>query len=100
VTELGATAVLSSHLLSDVERVCDHLVVLAGGRVQLAGDVTALLDGHHRVPDLPPGADVVHGPVVRGPLPAGTAAGPVQLEELVLAYLHRGTAAGTGRDPR
>lgn len=95
VTELGATAVLSSHLLSDVERVCDHLVVLAGGRVQLAGDVTALLDAHHRVPSPPPGADVVHGAVVRGPLPAGTGAGPVQLEELVLAYLHRGTGRGT-----
>ncbi|GAA1555745.1 ABC transporter ATP-binding protein [Dactylosporangium maewongense] len=101
VTELGATAILSSHLLSDVERVCDHLIVLAGGRVQLAGDVTALLDAHHRAPAPPPGADVVHGAVVRGPLPAGdglhgaraegaSAAGPVRLEELVLAYLRDG----------
>jgi ABC-2 type transport system ATP-binding protein len=90
VTELGATAVLSSHLLSDVERVCDHLIVLAGGRVQLAGDVTALLDAHHRVAAPPPGADVVHGQIVRGSRPAGPAAGPVQLEELVLAYLQGG----------
>ncbi|TQS46027.1 ABC transporter ATP-binding protein [Cryptosporangium phraense] len=48
VTELAASAVLSSHLLSDVERVCDHLIVLADGRVRLAGDVRDLLrDGPH-----------------------------------------------------
>lgn len=46
VTELGASAVLSSHLLSDVERVCDYLIVLAGGRVRLAGDVRSLLAEH------------------------------------------------------
>jgi ABC-2 type transport system ATP-binding protein len=42
----GPTVVLSSHLLSDVERVCDHVVVLAGGRVRLAGDVDELLAEH------------------------------------------------------
>ena len=31
------TIILSSHLLSDIERVCDHLIVMAEGRVQLAG---------------------------------------------------------------
>ncbi|EXG81822.1 ABC transporter ATP-binding protein [Cryptosporangium arvum] len=46
VTELGAGAVLSSHLLSDVERVCDYLIVLAGGRLRLAGDVRSLLAEH------------------------------------------------------
>ena len=40
------TVVLSSHLLSDVERVCDHLIVVAKGRVQVAGDVDDLLAGH------------------------------------------------------
>jgi ABC-2 type transport system ATP-binding protein len=49
VAELGASAVLSSHLLSDVARVCDYLVVLVGSRVRLAGDVPQLL-ATHRLP--------------------------------------------------
>ena len=40
------TIILSSHLLSDIERVCDHLIVMAEGRVQLAGPVDELLGGH------------------------------------------------------
>jgi ABC-2 type transport system ATP-binding protein len=43
VTELGATAVLSSHLLSDIERVCDYLIVLVGARIRVAGDIGELL---------------------------------------------------------
>jgi ABC-2 type transport system ATP-binding protein len=42
----GLSIVLSSHLLADVERVCDHLIVLAAGRVRLAGDVDELLAAH------------------------------------------------------
>jgi ABC-2 type transport system ATP-binding protein len=37
------TVVLSSHLVTDLERVCDHLILLAGSRVQLAGDIDTLL---------------------------------------------------------
>ena len=40
------TVVLSSHLLSDVERVCDHLIVMAESRVQLVGPVDDLLAQH------------------------------------------------------
>jgi len=46
VAEHGPTVVLSSHLLSDVERVCDHLVVLAQGQVRLEGPVDELLASH------------------------------------------------------
>ena len=46
VAEHGPTVVLSSHLLSDVERVCDHLIVLAAGRVRLEGAVDDLLETH------------------------------------------------------
>ena len=46
VADHQPTVVLSSHLLADVERVCDHLIVLANGRVRLAGDVDELLSGH------------------------------------------------------
>jgi ABC-2 type transport system ATP-binding protein len=40
---------MSSHLVSDLERVCDHLIVLVASRVQLAGDIDALLAAHHRL---------------------------------------------------
>ena len=42
----GLSIALSSHILADVERVCDHLIVLAAGRVRLAGDVEDLLAAH------------------------------------------------------
>jgi ABC-2 type transport system ATP-binding protein len=38
--------VLSSHLIADLERVCDHLVMLASSRVQLCGDIEDLLAEH------------------------------------------------------
>jgi ABC-2 type transport system ATP-binding protein len=40
------TIVLSSHLIADIDRVCDHLILLASSRVQLCGDIEALLDEH------------------------------------------------------
>jgi ABC-2 type transport system ATP-binding protein len=64
VAELGVSVVLSSHLLGDLERVCDHLIVLAASRVQLTGDVADLLAVHYRVSGtgavLPAGAEVIH----------------------------------------
>jgi ABC-2 type transport system ATP-binding protein len=67
------TVVLSSHLVTDLERVCDHLILLAASRVQLAGDIDALLAEHRlarKVED-------------------------VALEELILTYMDAdGTPAG------
>jgi ABC-2 type transport system ATP-binding protein len=108
VGELGASAVLSSHLLADVERVCDHLVVLCGARVQVAGDVADLLASHHRLvaprgelDRLPAELEVIgvqhtdrHSTaLVRGRLDG--CPWPVQdltLEELALGYLTRAEA--------
>jgi ABC-2 type transport system ATP-binding protein len=42
----GLTVVLSSHLVIDLERVCDHLILLAASRVQLCGDIDTLLAQH------------------------------------------------------
>jgi len=39
----GKTVILSSHLLSDVEDVCDRVVILYGGRVQAMGTLKELL---------------------------------------------------------
>jgi ABC-2 type transport system ATP-binding protein len=40
------TVVLSSHLLADLERTCDHLILLSASRVQLCGDIDTLLSEH------------------------------------------------------
>jgi ABC-2 type transport system ATP-binding protein len=110
VADLGASAVLSSHLLADVERVCDYLIVLCDSQVQIAGDVRRLLAGHHLLlaprgdlDQLPAGAEAIYtkntlqesSALVRaeGPPPDGPwTAEPVELEHLVLAYMTR--AAG------
>jgi ABC-2 type transport system ATP-binding protein len=46
VAETGTTVLLSSHLLADLERSCDHLVLLRTAAVQLSGEVDELLVGH------------------------------------------------------
>ncbi|MEU4243941.1 ABC transporter ATP-binding protein [Actinoplanes sp. NPDC026619] len=49
VSELAVTVVLSSHILADLERVCDYLILLAGSRVQLAGNVDVIINEHYRL---------------------------------------------------
>jgi ABC-2 type transport system ATP-binding protein len=49
VAEQELSVVLSSHLVSDLERTCDYLVVLVASRVQLAGDLDTILATHHRL---------------------------------------------------
>jgi len=46
VADGGVTVLLSSHLLADMERVADHLILLAASRVQLCGDIDVLLAEH------------------------------------------------------
>jgi ABC-2 type transport system ATP-binding protein len=48
VVEDELTVLLSSHILSDLERVCDHVVVLSHAHLQLAGDIEQVL-AEHRV---------------------------------------------------
>jgi ABC-2 type transport system ATP-binding protein len=46
VAERSLTVLLSSHILADLERVCDHLVILSASRVQLAADIDEIVAGH------------------------------------------------------
>lgn len=105
VGELGASAVLSSHLLSDVEQVCDYLVVLCDSHIQLAGPVRNLLASHCRIAGdpakMPAGVEVIWAEqgrvLVRGHATvrdetAAPDTEPITLEELVLAYLSRAAA--------
>ena len=43
LAERGKTVILSSHLLADVEDVCDRAMILYGGRVQAIGTMKELL---------------------------------------------------------
>ncbi|MGB9376108.1 MAG: ABC transporter ATP-binding protein [Mycobacteriales bacterium] len=49
VAEDEISVLLSSHVVSDLERVCDHVVVLVDSQVRVAGDVEQLLATHHRL---------------------------------------------------
>ena len=114
VAEQELSVVLSSHLIADLERVCDYMIVLVGSRVLLAGPVDELLATHHlltgpcRDPGtLPAGQQVISAShtdvqttlLVRtaGQLldPAWTVS-EVSLEDLVLAYMSQAT--GRRRD--
>ncbi len=46
VAERGMTVVLSSHIVAELERVCDHLVILAVGRTQLVGPIDEIVASH------------------------------------------------------
>ncbi|WUD76253.1 ABC transporter ATP-binding protein [Streptomyces sp. NBC_00510] len=47
--ERGTTIVISSHVVAELDGVCDHLLLLGEGRVRLAGDTDDLLAAHRRV---------------------------------------------------
>ena len=46
VTETGITVLLSSHIVADLERICDQLIILAAGRTQLVGPIEDILADH------------------------------------------------------
>jgi len=106
VAETGMTVLLSSHVIADLDGICDHLLLLVDGRVRLAGDVEDLL-ADHRLVIGPRSIDVPSHAVVerrdtgrqstvlmRGPgdVPDAEAHEP-SLEELALAYLRASRAA-------
>jgi ABC-2 type transport system ATP-binding protein len=115
VADLEVSVILSSHLLGDVERICDYLIILADSRVQLAGGTDELVADHYRMVGargdldaLPPGVEVIQADhtdrqstlIVRdtsGVLPQIVPdIDRLDLEEMVLAYLNR---AATGPLP-
>jgi ABC-2 type transport system ATP-binding protein len=107
----GVSVVLSSHVLAELERVADYLILMSRGRVQVAGEVDDLLASHRMLTGPAAEAGKYAGrPVVhlrRGeaqahllvrisvddPVPPGWEAHPVGLEELALAYLREAPAA-------
>jgi ABC-2 type transport system ATP-binding protein len=101
----GLTVVLSSHMIADVERICDYLVILSKGQVQVAGDIDDLLSQHRLLigPKLDPEVVAADPTVVKAehteresallvrtngmtPPPSWRVEQPA-LEDLVLAYM-------------
>lgn len=111
VAEDGLSVVMSSHLVNDLERVCDHLVVLVASQVRVMGDVDELLATHHRlsgplrdVETLPADQHVVSAThtdrqttvLVRTEAPILDpvwTVGQLSLEDLVLEYMSNPAAA-------
>jgi ABC-2 type transport system ATP-binding protein len=115
VADGGVSVVLSSHLVADLERVCDYLIVLVDSRVQVAGEVDELLASHRRLVgprrdpgSLPSGQEVIEeshtdrqstllvrcdGPVLD---PAWTVE-ELSLEDIVLAYMGQASSVRGAR---
>ncbi len=105
VAEQEISVLLSSHVVSDLERVCDHLIVLVDSEVRVEGDVETLLAQHHRLTGprrdtstLPAGQQVVSASstdrqttvVIRTDQAVhdpSWAVGSLGLEDVVLAYM-------------
>jgi ABC-2 type transport system ATP-binding protein len=111
VAETGMTVVLSSHIVADLERVCDHLVILSAARVQLAGSIEDILASHRLLTGPrtdPAGVARMHAVIRESHTERQTtllvrANGhvydccwqqhEVDLEEIVLAYLRHGSTS-------
>lgn len=109
VAEIGVTVVMSSHAVGDLERICDHLVILVASRVRLAGDIDELLASHRQLigprrdPAALPDADVITARhterqttlLVRARRPVDDptwTAAEIGMEDLVLAYMEAGAS--------
>jgi ABC-2 type transport system ATP-binding protein len=115
--EHNASVILSSHLVSDLERVCDYLIVLVASRVRVAGDVDDLVAGHFRLTgarrdrgELPDGVEVIEEShverqstlIVRADVPLDGTSFTVEqlsLEDLVLAYLSQAMSSRPVLEP-
>jgi ABC-2 type transport system ATP-binding protein len=113
----GASVVMSSHLIEDLGRVCDYLVILVDSYVRVSGEVTDLLAEHYRISGprrdanaLPSGQVVVEEShtdkqstfLVRSSEPIldpSWTVKPVALEDLVLAYLGQSRARSSSSRP-
>jgi ABC-2 type transport system ATP-binding protein len=111
--EQELSVVMSSHLVADLERVSDYLIVLVASRVQVDGEVDDLLASHHLLTGprqdaraLPANLHVIREShtdrqstfLVRGPAPEDPSwsVDKIDLEDLVLAYMGNAKSARNG----
>lgn len=109
------SVIMSSHLLHDLEQVCDHVILLTGSRVSLHGDIGDVLNGHRvlvskerQLTDAWPGLTVINSAWIASRTRAlarvaGQVPGPIAevtaptLEDIVLAYMRRDRALAAGQ---
>lgn len=113
VAEGGLTVVMSSHLLADLERISDHVIVLAAGKTQLCDDVETVLSEHKLLvgpradsKNLESGVAVIHEThtarqstllvrIEKGTkLPSGWQHQEPNTEEIILAYMGQAKEGG------
>jgi ABC-2 type transport system ATP-binding protein len=118
VADGGLSVMMSSHLLHDLERVCDHVILLSASRVQLCADIDSVLATHRMLlgpkrplSEVEPGLTVISATqtqrqtrlLVRtdGPVldPAWEEA-EVGLEDVILAYMGSEQAGSDTARPR
>ena len=105
VADGGVSVVLSSHLVHDLERVCDHVILLSASRIQLCADIDEVLATHRMLlgqrralDDVEPGLTIIDATqtqrqtrlLVRtdGPvLDPSWEQSEVGLEDVILAYM-------------
>ncbi|GAA3138895.1 ABC transporter ATP-binding protein [Streptomyces echinatus] len=100
--QYGTTIVMSSHVVAELEDSCDHLLLVGGGRIRLAGEIDELLAAHLRVAGAADATGLGAHTVVEskvtgrqltalirpaGPLSGEWRAFAPSLDELILAHL-------------
>jgi ABC-2 type transport system ATP-binding protein len=57
-SDLGISVVMSSHLLRDIERVCDRVIIIGNGRVLEHDSIAALKNRHRRIVEITPSSAI------------------------------------------
>jgi ABC-2 type transport system ATP-binding protein len=103
----GLSVVMSSHAIGDMERICDYLLLISRGRLQVAGEIEAIMSRHALLvgPRIPAGVSVAGTEVIRAThterqsslwvraidsaphIPPAWEVKTLSLEEIVVAYL-------------
>jgi len=116
--EGGLTVLLSSHIIADLERVCDYLIILSASQVQVSGDIDDLVGMHKLLISGSRDSKAiahVHDVVQERHTERQTSllvrtnghvwdpsweVHDVPLEEIVLAYMGQPASAGAAREAR
>lgn len=107
VTTTGMSVIFSSHTISELEKVCDYLILIVGGEVKLCESMESIIESHRMIACAPGDLDyrrdveiierklgsrfATHLIRVKNPLSySDLETLPSRLEDIVLAYLRRG----------
>jgi len=106
VATAGMSVIFSSHTISELEKVCDYLILIVGGEVKLCDSLENIIESHKMIACAPDKLEhredieiierklgsrfATHLVRVKNPLfPTDLETQPSRLEDIVLAYLRR-----------